>query len=242
MKKLRKITMHTDTFDQIDRADPLVETVLAQIMDAIVAGRLQSGDKLVEARLGEQLGVSRGPIREAFRRLEQLGLVEKIPYRGTFVSELTERDVEDLHRVRERLEGLAAQLVAESHDTEAIATLEALLNEMREAAATGDHGRMMALDADFHDALFKFSSNGLLREIWVTVGARLRRFLLLKRRHLYPSLDKMVRMHEPIVRAISEGDPDRAEAEARHHVLEAWQLMIAAGKSTTPNDSRETET
>src|SRR5689334_6479515 len=115
-------------FEQIARSDPLVEVVRQQITQAIITGVLKPGDKLVEARLGEQLGVSRVPLREAFRRLEQIGLVEKIPNRGTFVSTLNEQDVKELHTVRELHEGLAARLLAERTDPAAVARLEALLD------------------------------------------------------------------------------------------------------------------
>jgi DNA-binding GntR family transcriptional regulator len=110
---------------------------------AIVTGTLASGDKLVETRLGEQLGVSRGPIREAFRRLEQMGLVEKIPYRGTFVTTLTDNDINELNTVRMPLEGIAARILAERNDTQAVERLRAILNTMRAVAGSGtvDHAR-----------------------------------------------------------------------------------------------------
>src|SRR5262245_15003560 len=177
--------MSQNVFEQIVRSDTLVEVVIQQITDAIVTGRLRPGDKLVEAHMGQQLGVSRAPLREAFQRLEQIGLVEKIPNRGTFVSTLTERDVKELHNVRELLEGLAARLLAERRDSHGIGRLNAILDAMRQAAADDDQARMITLDADFHDALIELSDHKLLRELWVVTGVRLRRFLLLKRQRLY---------------------------------------------------------
>src|SRR5258706_5751870 len=120
--------MSERVFEQIVRSDPLVEVVIQQITHAIVTGRLQPGDKLVEVQMGKQLGVSRAPLREAFQRLEQIGLVEKIPNRGTFVSTLTERDIKELHNVRELLEGLAARLVAERRDPQAVTQMGLMLN------------------------------------------------------------------------------------------------------------------
>ena len=217
--------MTQKVFEQIVRADPLVEVVIQQITHAIVTGRLQPGDKLVEVQMGKQLGVSRAPLREAFQRLEQIGLVEKIPNRGTFVSTLTERDIKELHNVRELLEGLAARLLAQRCDPQAIASLESILEAMRQAAAEDDQSRMITLDADFHDALIELSDHSLLRELWVVIGLRLRRFLLLKRQRLYLSLADAAPIHEPIVRAIAAGDAVRAEAEARKHVLNAAQNL-----------------
>ncbi|HBY97917.1 MAG TPA: GntR family transcriptional regulator [Chloroflexi bacterium] len=217
--------MDGNALNQIERADPLVERVLAEITDAIVTGRLRPGDQLVETRLGEQLGVSRGPVREAFRRLEQMGLIEKIPYRGAFVSTLTERDIEELHRVRGPLEGLAARLLAERLDSAVIARLDAILDQMRQAAVDADQGRMIELDAGFHDALVGLADHKLLGEVWVAVSVRLRRFLLLKRQRLYRTLQEAAPLHEPIVRAIAAGDPERAALEAQRHVAEAGQRL-----------------
>ena len=217
--------MTQNVFEQIVRSDPLVEVVIQQITQAIVTGRLRPGDKLVEVQMGKQLGVSRAPLREAFQRLEQIGLVEKIPNRGTFVSTLTERDVKELHSVRELLEGLAARLLAERCDPQTIASLESLLEAMRQAAAEDNQSEMIMLDADFHDALIALSDHNLLRELWVIMGLRLRRFLLLKRQRLYVTLADAAPIHDPIVRAIAAGDPARAEAEARKHVLNAAQNL-----------------
>jgi DNA-binding GntR family transcriptional regulator len=232
----------TDGFEKIDRTDFLAESVLQQITDAIVTGRLRPGDKLVEARYARQLGVSRGPVREAIRRLEQMGLVEKTPYRGAFVSQLTQRDIEELHNMRELLEGLAARLLVERRDPQAVARLQAILNEMHQAAISGEQGRVIALDTDFHGALIELSGHKLLREVWAIVSGRLRRFLILKRQRLYRTLEEAVQLHEPIVGAIAAGDADRAEAEARHHVFEAAQLLESWEISATGASEAEEAT
>lgn len=212
-------------FEEVQRAKPLGESGLQQVTDAIISGRLRPGDKLVEAHLGEQLGVSRGPVREAIRRLEQMGLVEKIPYRGAFVSNLTRRDIEELQSVRELLEGLAARLLAERRDQQAVTRLQAILDDMRQAAVSGEQSKVIELDADFHDALIDLSEHRLLREVWVLVRGRLRRFLVLKRQRLYGTLEEAVQLHEPIMRAIAAGDAGQAEAMAQHHVFEAVRRL-----------------
>jgi DNA-binding GntR family transcriptional regulator len=212
-----------NTLAQVERADLLVESVLQKITEAIVTNRLRPGEKLVETRLGEQLGVSRGPVREAFRRLEQMGLVEKIPYRGAFVSALTQQDAEELHNVREPLEGLATRLLAERRDPHAIAKLESILTEMSQGDISSDQSRMIELDVDFHNALIELTEHKLLHEIWQIVSVRLRRFLYLKRQRLYRTPVEAVQIHKPIVRAIAAGEAEQAELEARRHVMKARQ-------------------
>jgi DNA-binding GntR family transcriptional regulator len=215
----------TNSFEEIERTDPLAKSVLQQITEAIVSGRLRPGDKLVEAHLARQLGVSRGPVREAIRRLEQMGLAEKIPYRGAFVPRLTQRDIEELHSMRELLEGFAARLLAERCDPQAVSKLQAILDEMRQVAIFGEQRRIITLDIGFHGALIELSEHKLLGEVWAIVSGRLRRFLVLKRQRLYSTLEEAVELHEPIVEAIAAGDAERAEAEAQHHVCEAAQLL-----------------
>jgi DNA-binding GntR family transcriptional regulator len=173
----------------------------------------------VEATIGEQLGVSRSPVREAFHELEQLGLVQKIPYRGVFVSGLTKDDVRELYTIREPLEGLAARLLAQGPGEQAAAELRDILDRMAEAVAVADQRTVTQLNADFHDTLINLPGHELLQQIWGIVGSRMRRFLFLSEPRSDLALQKVVPLHEPIVQAIAARDPERAEAEARHHVV-----------------------
>ncbi|MGD2103910.1 MAG: GntR family transcriptional regulator [Anaerolineae bacterium] len=211
--------MPQKSLEPIERPLSAAQRVSEQITQAIVRGELEPGQRLVETTIAEQLGVSRSPIREAFHQLEQLGLVEKIPYRGVFVSELTEHDVRELYTVREPLEGLAARLLAKGDNEAAAAELQAILDDMAEAAAAGDARRVMELNADFHDSLVRLTEHDLLQEIWSIVGNRMRRFLYLSKPRSDLMLGEVVPLHRRIVRAIAEGDAERAEAEARQHVV-----------------------
>lgn len=226
MSKYRMVSMSSEPLRQIDRADPLVEVVLARISEAIVNGDLRPGDKLVETQLGEQLGVSRGPIREAIRRLEQIRVVEKIPYRGTFVSRLTQTDVDELHSVRGVLEALAVKLIMEQNNPTTFHELRRIINMMRAAAQADAKGRMIALDADFHNTLIAHSNHKLLQELWETIRIRLRSFLLLKTKRLYDSLTEAADIHDVIVTAIESGDVKRAIDEIQYHINEACKHSI----------------
>jgi len=225
--------MNPNILQQIERG-ALVENVLDEITAAIVTGRLLPGDKLVEIEVGKQLGVSRGPVREAIRRLEQLGLVEKIPYRGAFVASLTVDDVRELHDLREPLEGLAARLVAERRDPEAVAHLEGIVAQMHNAPPGTDRAKMVTLDADFHDSLINFSGHKLLQELWMIVGARLRTFLALKTERLYDTPEEAATIHEPLLAAITAGDPVAAERAARRHVAEAGLQHVLDWRDAHP--------
>lgn len=217
--------MDEGTFQQIERGD-LVDSVVHELTEAIVKGRIHPGDQLVEMEVGKQLGVSRGPVREAIRRLEQMGIVEKIPYRGAFVSVLTTRDVKELHDLREPLEGLAAGLVAARRPAEGAAALAQIIEEMRHVDPDGDQYLMINLDAGFHDTLVQLSGHKLLQELWATISVRLRTFLLLKTERMYASPIEAAALHEPIIEAIAQGDVKRAEREARRHVASAGRQHV----------------
>jgi len=217
--------MTENVLQQIERGD-LVDQVVDDITQAIVTGLFQPGARLVESQVGEQLGVSRGPVREAFRRLEQLGVVEKIPYRGTFVSQLTVDDVRELHDLRAPLEGLAARMVAEQNDPRLTERLQKILEEMRTLSPSEDHSRIISLDTDFHDSLIALSGHGLLQELWPTIGVRLRTFLMLKTERLYNSPTEAAALHEPIVDAIAAGDAAAAERAAYRHAREAGRQHV----------------
>lgn len=220
-------------FSEIQRGESLVEVILQRVTDAIVSGELRPDEKLVEARLAQDLGVSRGPVREAVRRLEQMGLVEKVPYMGTFVRGVSRQDIEELYEVRAELEGLAARKLATRKDPQHVAELRAILKKMEKAMKAERPSQLFLQDAAFHDTLIHLTENKLLSEIWNLVGTQLRRIILLKRDRPYHSLDEVIAVHVPIVEAIAGGDPQCAEAEARRHVeisyADFWSTYQADG-------------
>jgi len=211
--------------EQIEQADSRVELVLEKITDAVITGHFKPGTKLVEARLANQLGVSRGPVREAIRRLEQVGVVERIPYRGAFVSSLTERDIQELHGVRWALESLGARILTETRDEGKFSKLEIILDNMREAAQEGDQAMVVALDAEFHDTLIELSENKLLGEVWATVSVHVQRFLYLRRERRYQMLEDAVKVHEPILKAMRSGNVQLVEEELRKHIPASVKLL-----------------
>lgn len=213
-----------ETLNAVDRLTS-AELVQGAITRAIVRGEVRPGDPLIETELANRLGLSRGPVREALAQLERMGIVEKIPYKGSFVSHLSQDDIRELYTVRTRLEGLAARRIAEGaggDNGESIAILDGILDEMRQAAREQNYTTLVELDLQFHRALCVLSRHKLLIQIWENdLEISLKRFLFLKQKRLYTNPMEAVDLHQPIVDAIRSGDPDKAEAAATHHVIEA---------------------
>jgi DNA-binding GntR family transcriptional regulator len=226
--------MESNIFKYINRQDGYAGEIFGQISNAILLGKLNPGDKLIEERLAEQFGVSRIPIRDALRHLEQLGLVEKIPYKGNFVSKLEEDEIIELHSLRRVLEGMAIKLITERKDTNAIKTLGEIIDKMKKLAETGDRRMILILDADFHDAIIHNSGHSLLNDVWSLVSLKMRRFLLLKIEHTHNTIEEVVDVHLKILNAIESGDPQIAEKEIINHLLKVEKKFKTSIKNGDP--------
>lgn len=203
----------------------LRDRVVGAIRDAIVQGRLRPGEKVPEDELAQQLGVSRTPIREAIRILEQQGLVRVRPKNGTFIARVDRRDVADGLAVRIALEVLAAREALERQSVEQWAVvcdgLEAILAHMDEAVASSDAVTATTLDMDFHTALVHASGNRYLAQTWRIVGVPL--LIWSPERELYPQsqADLIVGLsdrHRELLEALRTRDVAASEAAIRRHI------------------------
>jgi len=221
-------------FTKIERKDPLAEEIYNQISNAILNGDLQPGDKLVEERVGEQFGVSRVPVRDAIQLLEKDGLVEKIPYHGTFVAKLSERTFIELHSVRVALEKMAVEILANRNSPKDIGFLNGIIARMKEVAANDNRKEILIIDANFHDALINLTNHSVLKETWQPIGVRLRCFLYLKRHHTHKRIEDVVESHLKIVKGIASGNTETAVAALDDHlqqVEDKFTEAISQGKS-----------
>lgn len=185
---------------------------------AILNGELQPGERLIEADIAEQMGISRGPVREALRSLAQQGLVVAHRRRGTFVYQLTKGEARDLVLFRAAVEGVAARTVAEKQPQEAMARLVGLVRELEDGIDRNQFEKLRDLDIAFHQTLLEASGNRwVLRAwsnlhpfVWLLVGAVLPA----------PEEDRSLGpRHRRVLTALCSGDPDAAERAIREHIL-----------------------
>jgi DNA-binding GntR family transcriptional regulator len=137
----------------------LAEQAYALIADAIVRGELQPNTRIAEAALAKQFNISRGPLREALRRLEGRGLVVVRPNAGARVVSLSARDVKELYQIRETLEALACQLATQRVSEEELDALDALLLEHERDPSAGRASSRLASAPDFHTAVIRASGS-----------------------------------------------------------------------------------
>ena len=194
----------------------LADKAYYSIRDMIVSLELPPGAVLHEAKLMEQLGVGRTPIREAVRMLVQAKLVEVYPRRGVFVTSVDIRDLASLSEVREVLEGHAARLAAERATEDDQRELAALIDECRRKRAL-DRRWLIDLDRRIHGHIYRCTHNGFLEatlDEYYVLALRIW-FLALER---VERLDEAVREHRELLEAIRDGDGERAENAMRRHV------------------------
>lgn len=148
------------------------------LREAIWGGVLKPGQRLNEQRLSREIGVSRPPLREAIRVLEQEGLVTSTPRRGTFVRTFTGQDIFDIYAVRCGLEGMAAELLMDHVTPETLRDLEGMIDRAESSRVAGLGGRIDQ-DLEFHRRLVRLSGSGLLASMWEQLAGRLRLALTL---------------------------------------------------------------
>lgn len=158
----------------------LSDQVIAQIRAAIITGRLQPGDHIVEAALTRQMNVSRTPLREALAILEHEGLVVSYPNRGFFVRTFTEQDVEELFSLRTALENFAGSLNLARPWQPDFSALVENIDAQRSALQQGNPERMRSLDMDFHRSLVALTGHKLLLNSWQMLVAQIAALLCIR--------------------------------------------------------------
>ena len=210
--------------------ESVTEKVAAVLRSQIVSGALKPGTRLIESQLAEQLGVSRAPLREAFRILEPEGLLVLAPSGGTFVAEISEDDLREIYMVRSVLEGLAMRLVAERVTEGEVAELSHIVEQMKEAAERGAAGQVIELDLQFHERIWRFSRHRRLYEILSNMLGPIHMFLALNSQ-VYDDLVDNALEHVQIVDALSSEDAREADKIMVSHIEDAGKRNIAYVRS-----------
>ena len=220
---------------QLDSYQPLREVVCETLRDAVRRGVLQPGERLMEIQLAEDLGVSRTPVREAIRKLEMEGYVIMMPRRGTYVADLSIRDINEVFEIRTSLESLASGLASERITEDELEKLQRLLVEIGAYIKNGDMDSIVRTDTEFHDLLYQASRNTRLVGIISNLREQLTRFRT-KSMSFPGRLKATLEEHRKIVEAIAQGDEKAARKAAEHHMEKSEQTLLASMKA---NDKRD---
>lgn len=220
---------------KLDSYQPLREVVCESLRDAIRKGILKPGQRIMEIKLAEELGVSRTPVREAIRKLEIEGYVVMMPRRGTYVADMSIRDINEIFEIRTALESLSNGLAAEHITEDELEHLQRLLVVIggyikeyedgpdREAAMD----KIVKTDIEFHDLLYHAARNNRLVGIISNLRDQLTCFRTLSMS--YPGrLEATLDEHREIVETIANGDGRAARKAAVHHMENSEKTLLKA--------------
>ncbi|MFC5834229.1 GntR family transcriptional regulator [Nonomuraea insulae] len=197
------------------RHPPLGDQLLAQLRSLIVRGELSVGTHLVEGRIAERFGVSRGPVRDALRQLEIEGLVETRK-RGVFVRGLSDQDLVELYSLRGALESLAITETIARLDAADWTSMDAAIEQMRSAAVACDPAKFAAADLDFHSGFYTLGGNRWLTATWALHRPLFATVLEITNtdRDLVPVADD----HADLSGIVRSGDAEAALAALKQHL------------------------
>ena len=214
---------------QLVQANSLPALVQAEIEQLILRGELAVGQRINESDLASRFAMSRGPIREALRALEESRLVRSEKNRGVFVREVSVAEADEIYDVREALDQLIGHRVAERATPEQRRALESVVAEMDEATAIKDIKRYHALNLKFHDMLVDFAGNTRLTESYRLLTKGL---LLFRLRGLQDGGGFAVSNteHRAVVEAVAARDSARAGRLLRRHAIESRARMHRAAR------------
>jgi phosphonate utilization transcriptional regulator len=204
---------------ELVRQQSLTSLVQHEIERRILAGELVPGAKLNEAELAMAMGVSRGPVREAFRALEQAGLVHTQKNRGVFVRQVSLEEADEIYEVRAALEAQIGRLAAKRITAEQLERLRAIVKRMHSAGRSRDADAYFPLNLEFHEVLADAAANRALAANYRRVVNELN---LYRRETLARNVDIIpvsTQDHEAIVNAVAKGDAAAAERLLYDHVI-----------------------
>lgn len=202
--------------------------VFHKLREDILSGKYEENEELKEVAIGEELGVSRTPVREAFRQLELEGLIQIIPNKGAYVTGITEKDVKDIYMIRSLLEGLCARWATDHITPEQMEEMEENVYLSKFHAQKGHLEQLAELDNRFHDILYEACNSKILEhqlKDFHQYVLRVRKKTLANKNRGPKSNEE----HEQILMAIKAGDADKAEQLANQHMINAYNNMVQNG-------------
>jgi DNA-binding GntR family transcriptional regulator len=189
----------------------------AVLREAILDGRLAQGERINEVQVSRSLGISRGPLREALRRLEQDGLVNSSPNRGVSVVQVTARDALDLLNVRRLMEPYAVLEALRQHPDELQDSARAALTEMGRAARAGNRAREAEAHSAYHGLFYNRSGNTTLDRLWNRIEDPVRLYLQLRQSSPEGMLE-VASAHQRLVDLLAEGNASAIRSEVLAHL------------------------
>lgn len=202
---------------KFDNVGHIRDSVFSILRNAILNGKLETGERLVERDIAEQLGISRTPVREAIRKLELEGLVTHIPRKGVVVAGFSRADVIEITAIRTVLEGLICSIAADKIRERDLERLALILRQMRDEHSKGNFKKVNQLNNRFHDMIYRAAESPRLYDLLITLREYISRFAQVA--YTKPGrIEEALVEHQAILDALCNHDSHEAEEAAKRHV------------------------
>lgn len=215
------------------------------IKEAILSGELKPGERIVETRLAQDLGVSQAPVREAIRELEFSGLIEQKPYMGTFVKKIELQDIRQFYEIRSALEKVGAECACDAMSDEQCEELGHILFAMEESARDRDVSRYVKEDALFHDKIIESADNDLLCKLWEQCN--IRAWLFVGTNLAGHDLPYLASRHRLIYENLLARNKEKLRTSVEAHLkelltmMEKREILIRDGENRVPIRERQND-
>ena len=209
---------------RIDSHLTLRERIVSSIRNAIINGQLRPGARIAEPELAEKFGISRTPIREAFRQLETEGFISVIPRKGAIVASFSAQDVSNFYDLKMILEGYAARLATMTLTESEIDRMETVNRQMTSAAGKKDLRRVLELHNEFHDTFLHAAGNERLHQIVQSMVAQFQRYRLILA--MPGRVEGSIDQHLEIIDAFRRRDPALAEKLVQKNALYGKRILL----------------
>ena len=209
----------------VERPLTLRERIVEFIKDAVISGRLRPGERVPEQEIAESFGISRTPIREAFRQLESEGFISLIPRKGAVVSPITDRDVREFYAIKSLLEGYAAGTACPALTPRELRRLEGLNAAMERCAQREDVKGFFRLDNAFHETFLRACGNEKLQTLVHNLVQQFERFRITAL-SLPGRMKESVRQHGEIIEAFRRGDAELVERLVRENAEKGRDVLV----------------
>lgn len=224
------------------RLSSLSEQVCEELRRQIVHSHRQPGDRMVELEIAAEMGVSQGTVREALQRLESDGLVERQSRTATFVTGSSLEEMYELSMIRKTVEGFTFRRATERITDRQCDELQALVEQMRDAARNKDMETLERIDTQFHERVCELSGSRIMLRVWLPLFTQLRRFITQSHQRYFPQRTEIADGHQPLVDALRSRNPKKAEAAITKHILISWARMNADQAQEKPKASARKKT
>jgi DNA-binding GntR family transcriptional regulator len=198
------------------------ESVYQQLRDEILTGKRRPGDRIAETEVAQQMGTSQGPVREAFTRLREQGLLISFRHRGSYVSEISIDEARDAYAIRAVLEREAMRLALPRMGERDFEVLEKDIRAMEAATGSGDMAGNLERDMEFHRRIFEWSNSPTLLQCWDIIEMKIRKFAIIASPSLFEDLLRPVRSHYELIEHMRAGYSPELEAELDRHLDALW--------------------